>query len=293
MTARDFEVALPDGRTVTAREDGDPSGVPVFSLHGTPGCRFLYPRHVQDAARRGIRLIGYDRPGYGGSTPQRGRSVGDTAGDVSAIADHLGFDSFAVWGHSGGGAPALACAARLPERVVGASCLAGVAAADATGFDPLEGMGDANREDYRLMASDPTAWEAKLVAESAGYRTATPEQIGEVLATLLSEVDRKVLNPAMLQFFAEQSREGFRNGADGMRDDNLGDIRPWGFDLAEIRVPTQIWHGGHDRFVPFSHGRWLAAQVPNAESHLLPDEGHLTLYEHRIPEVHGWLAEQF
>ena len=290
---RDFEVVLPDGHRITAREDGDLTGSPVFSLHGTPGSRLLYPKHVDDARRRGLRLIGYDRPGYGGSTSRRGRSVGDVAGEVAAVADELGFEEFAVWGHSGGGAPALACAALLPDRVVAASCLAGVAPSDAQGFDPLEGMGQANLDEIRLMQSDLAAWEAQTAVQGEEMRHVTPEGIAEVMTTLLSDVDRKALTPGLLQFFAEQAHEAFRNGADGMRDDNLSDLRPWGFDVASIRVPTQVWHGAHDRFVPIGHGRWLAAHVPNVEAHLLPDEGHVTLYEHRIPEVHGWLSRRF
>jgi pimeloyl-ACP methyl ester carboxylesterase len=290
---RDFEVVLADGHRLTAREDGDPTGIPVFSLHGTPGSRLLYAKHVEDARLRGIRLIGYDRPGYGGSTSRRGRAVGDVAGEVAAIADHLDFDEFAVWGHSGGGAPALACAARLPERVVAASCLAGVAPMDAQGFDPLEGMGQSNLDEIRLMRSEPAAWEARTAAQAEEMRAATPEQIALVMETLLSEVDRKALTPGLLEYFAEEAHEAFRNGADGARDDNLSDLRPWGFDVASIRVPTQVWHGAHDRFVPIGHGRWLAGHVPNVDAHLLPAEGHVTLYPHRIPEVHGWLLNQF
>ncbi len=290
---REFEVVLPDGHRLTAQEAGDLSGSPVFSLHGTPGSRILYPTHVGDAARQGIRLIGYDRPGYGGSTRRRGRTVADVSAEVAAVADHLGIDEFAVWGHSGGGAPALACAARLPDRVVAASCLAGVAPPDAQGFDPLEGMGQANLDDIRLMRSDPAAWEAQTIAQVEGMRNATAEQILAFLETLISDVDRKALSPALLRYLADSSHEAFRNGADGMIDDNLSDSRSWGFDPGSIRVPTQVWHGAQDRFVPFGHGRWLAAHVPHAEAHLLPDEGHLTLYEHRIPEVHGWLVREF
>jgi pimeloyl-ACP methyl ester carboxylesterase len=290
---RDFEVVLPDGHRLTAREAGDLSGNPVFHLHGTPGSRLLYSKHVDDAQRRGIRLIGYDRPGYGGSTSRRGRTIGDVAGEVAAIADHLGLDEFAVWGHSGGGAPALACAARLPDRVVAAASLAGVAPPDAEGFDPLEGMGAANVEDLQLMTKDPAAWEAQMVAQVESMREPTEAQVLAFVETLLSDVDRAALTPGLLRFFVEDGREAFRNGADGMRDDNLSDVRAWGFDVSSIRVPTQVWHGAHDRFVPFSHGKWLAAHIPNVDAHLLADEGHLTLLEHRVPDVHGWLASQF
>jgi pimeloyl-ACP methyl ester carboxylesterase len=65
----------------------------------------------------GLRLIGYDRPGYGGSTPQPGRTVADCAADVRAICAELGIDRLAMWGVSGGGPHLLAWAALLPDLV--------------------------------------------------------------------------------------------------------------------------------------------------------------------------------
>ncbi len=290
---REHVVRQPDGRELAVQEDGDPTGRPVFSFHGTPGSRLLYPPHVADARARGIRLIGYDRPGYGGSTPRRGRRMADVATDVGAIADSLGIERFGIWGHSGGGAPALACAALLPGRVVAASSLAGVAPLNGTGFDPLAGMGAANLEDFRLMMSDRAAWEAKTESDARELAHAGPDEMRQMLDSLLSDVDRPVLTPELLDFFQTQGGEGLRNGAAGMRDDNLSDVEPWGFELATIRGPVQVWHGTHDRFVPFTHGQWLATHVPHAEAHLEPEEGHLTLYRGRIPEVHAWILSKF
>ncbi len=290
---REVRVSRPGGRIVAAREEGDLTGRPVFTLHGTPGSRFCYPPHIADARRQGIRLIGYDRPGYGESTPQRGRRLEDVPADVAAIADHLGLERFGVWGHSGGGAPAIACAALLPRRVVGAACLAGTAPPDADGIDRMAGLGDANREDYELMHSDPARWEAKLQDDAAMIRNATPDQVEPFLDSLLSDLDRKALTPELAAFFARQGREACRRGPEGMRDDALGDELPWRFDPGAIHVPLQVWHGAHDKFVPFAHGQWLAAHLPGAERHLLADEGHLTLYQGRIPEVHEWLLSRF
>jgi pimeloyl-ACP methyl ester carboxylesterase len=290
---REHAISAADGRTLKVLEDGQPDGRAVFVLHGTPGARLLYGKHVTDARARGIRLIGYDRPGYGGSTRRPDRSVGDVAGDVAAIADALGIDRFGVWGHSGGGDPALACAALLPQRVVASACLAGQAPEGAPGIDPYEGLGELNAEDRRLLLSDRVAWERKGREEVAQMQQATPQQLVEYLRTLLSEVDVQALSPELTDFFWAQSREGLRGGADGILDDNLGDLRPWGFELSQIRVPLQIWHGRHDKFVPFQHGRWLAEHLPRAEAHLEPDEGHVSLFERRIPEVHAWILGKF
>lgn len=286
-------VRLPSGRVLQVREEGDPKGVPVFSLHGTPGSRFLYPPHSADARSKRIRLISYDRPGYGGSTEQPGRRIVDTALDVAAIADDLRVERFGVWGHSGGGAPALACAGVLDKRVVGAVCSAGVAPYPADGLDWLAGTGELNAEDFRLMLSDRSSWEEKNKKDRAEMLGWNSEQLREGLASLCSEVDRRALTGEFLEFLVRQGREGLRLGEAGMRDDNLSTILPWGFDLTRIRVPVQIWHGGEDRFVPVSHGQWLASRIPNVEAHLEPLEGHVTTFVRRIPAAQSWLAAKF
>src|SRR5215472_5933913 len=107
-------VHTPDGRTLAVEDVGDPAGSPVLVHAGTPNSRHLYPPNVADAAARGLRLISYDRPGYGGSTPCPGRTVADCAGDVRAVCASLGIDRLVTWGISGGGPYALGCAALLP-----------------------------------------------------------------------------------------------------------------------------------------------------------------------------------
>src|SRR5919109_1263991 len=147
---REHRIESPDDRVLAAVEGGDPNGPAVVVHNGTPMSRLLYAPHVADAKARGLRLIGYDRPGYGGSTPQPGRVVADAAADVAAIADALGIDRFGTWGISGGGPHALACAALLPDRVVAAASLAGVAPYDAKDLDWLAGMGEANVQEFAL-----------------------------------------------------------------------------------------------------------------------------------------------
>ena len=284
---------LASGRRLRVREEGDAKGRPVFSLHGCPGSRVNYPPIASDAAAKGLRLISYDRPGYGDSTARPGRSVGDTAADVAAIADALGLDRFGVWGHSGGGAPALACAALLGPRVVGAVCLAGVAPYPAEGLDWLAGTGELNETDFRLMFSDRVAWESKCRQDRDEMMSWGPDQVRAGLGSLLSDVDRGMLTDEFLEFLVRQGREALRPGHEGMRDDSLSIVLPWGFALSQIRVPVQVWHGDQDRFVPMSHGAWLGARIPNAEVHLEPNQGHLSLFVRRVPTTHSWLAGKF
>src|SRR5207247_7425926 len=117
----------PDGRPLGLTTAGAADGPVVLAQQGTPMTGLLFEPHVRDAEERGIRLVSYDRPGYGGSTAAPDRSVADAAADVRAIADALEVEQLAVWGISGGGPHALACAAILPDRVVAVASLASVA----------------------------------------------------------------------------------------------------------------------------------------------------------------------
>ncbi len=84
----DGELTLHDGRALAWRWWGEPGGIPVLRLQGTPGCR-LY-RHPDPAVQRGlgVRYLLADRPGYGGSTRLPGRGVGVIAEDLAALLDH-------------------------------------------------------------------------------------------------------------------------------------------------------------------------------------------------------------
>jgi len=291
MAPLDRDVHLADGRTLRVLEGGDPHGQPVFVLHGTPGSRLLYRKHVEDAARRGLRLIGYDRPGYGGSTPMRGRRVVDAAHDVLAIAEELSLDRFAVWGHSGGGHHALACAADLPDRVVAVASLAADAPyleVTAEGIDWFQGMSDWHTQFFKAMMSNPT-----VLDELTAPEILTREQFRERVSTILSDLDRIALTNELVDYVMASEREGQIAGLAGGRDDSLAEITAWGFDVSTIQVPLQLWHGKHDKFVPFSQGEWLATHIPGADIHLEQEEGHVSLFENRIPEVHAWLGSHF
>ena len=285
-------VTTPDGRTLTVREAGDPAGVPVLCISGTPGSSTIAGAHARDAEQRGIRLFSYDRPGYGGSTRQKGRAVAGCAADITAVCDDLGIDRLCVWGISGGGPHALAAAALLPERVAAVAALAPVAPYDVEGLDFFAGMGEQNVEEFGVIFEGEEAHRASMEKQRAQLLAAKPEELVELWQTLLGPADREVATGEFAAELLEHVRAGIEPGGDGWFDDDLAFVSPWGFDLATIRIPVLLCQGEQDKFVPFGHGVWLAQHIPGVEARLTPEDGHLTLFQRRIPEVHAWLLER-
>jgi pimeloyl-ACP methyl ester carboxylesterase len=283
-------VQTPDGRTLAVEDAGDPAGRPVFVHLGTPNSRLLYGPHVADAVDRGLRLISHDRPGYGGSTPHPGRTVADCAADVRTICAALEIDRLATWGISGGGPHVLACAALLPDLVVAAASLASPAPQGAEGLDWFAGMGELNVEGVKLALADPEAARVQLDEDREAILAASAEDLASELESLLTPVDAAALTGEVAEYLTQGNHAGLAPGSEGWWEDGLAmDVCDWGFDLAKISVPVLLLHGRHDLFVPCSHGEWLAGQIPGVEARLLDDDGHVTLLQCRIPEVHAWL----
>ena len=286
-------INVSDGRVLRVELAGDPDGKPVLMHHGTPGAGVLYGPHASDARNRGIRLIGYDRPGYGGSTAHPGRTVADCAADVRAIAGALDVDRLGVWGISGGGPHALACAALLPDLVVAVGSLAAIAPYGAPGLDYFTGMGRENIDDIKLMLVDEPAARAKGITDRERLLALSAEDMAKAFPTLLSAVDAAVVTAGMADYLWTSGQVGLVSSDQGWWDDGKAHLEPWGFEFDAITVPVQLWHGRQDWFVPFQHGEWLATQIPGVDAHLTDDDGHLTLLQNRVGQVHGWLLEHF
>jgi pimeloyl-ACP methyl ester carboxylesterase len=273
------DLRLPDGQVLRVHDSAESPGgdvarprLTVVWLHGSPQTGALLAPLLRAAAQRGIRLISYGRPSYGGSSPRPGRSVASAATDVAAIADALGLDRFAVMGASGGGPHALACAALLPDRVIAAACLASLAPIDAEDLDFFAGMasdgalrsalaGRAAREHYEATAEfDPASFVERDYATLAGDWASLGDDVGEASAA----------------------------GPDGLIDDDLAFVMPWGFDPAAVMVPVLIVQGGRDRVVPPAHGAWLARTCTRAEFWEYPDDGHISILD-ECPAVLDWL----
>ena len=271
-------IVTPDGRELAYAQWGDPGGFPVFSLHGTPGCRLNRHPDNEAIAGAGVRLITYDRPGFGRSARRKGRRVVDCADDVATIADAEGIGRFAVTGGSGGAPHALAVAARLPERVTRARCDSGCAPVGAEGLDWFAGMDPENVKEFGWALGGEDVLHRELSREAEQMLARVERDPSAVLGDGwdLSDADQAVLgDPVVQRVFLEAIPEWFAQGLWGWADDDLALLAPWGFDLSEITVPVEIRYGPEDVLVPASHGAWLAEHVPGASVAVEPGQGHL------------------
>ncbi|MEV4107727.1 alpha/beta hydrolase [Nonomuraea sp. NPDC049695] len=284
-------VVAPDGRKLAVEERGKPDGTPVFLLHGTPGSRLGPSPRAQVLYRLGVRLITFDRPGYGLSDRMPNRTVASIAADVAAIADALEVDGFAVVGRSGGAPHALACAALLPERTRRAAALVSLAPHSAEGLDWFAGMAESNVFEYLVARAGPHLAATRLASLASQIR-ADPE--GKVLSIAQEggRADRRIVSDhGLRRMMVRNFTEALRHSADGWVDDVLAFSSDWGFDPAVIRVPTLVWHGENDVFAPVGHARWLGRRIPNATVCIQSGLAHLDALS-VLPRVLPWLTRE-
>jgi pimeloyl-ACP methyl ester carboxylesterase len=288
----ELDVTLRDGRTLHVYDQGDPNGNVVVQHHGTPGSGLVYPPDIEKARERGLRLVSYDRAGYGGSTTKPGRSVVDVVADIEDVLDALEIERYASLGGSGGCPHSFACGARS-ERCLAAAAIAAPTPYPAEGLDWVAGMGEQNIEEFGLALEGAEKLEPYLEQAAAELRQASPEQIKDVLASVLPPVDAAVLTGDRAEHVKRNSDRAVAPGIEGWRDDDIAFTRPWGFELSELEVPTLLWQGVEDKMVPAAHARWLTERIPGVEAHISEDDGHLSIAVGRIGEIYDWLAARF
>jgi pimeloyl-ACP methyl ester carboxylesterase len=289
-----LHVPTPDGRTLEVRVAGPEDGFPLVFHHGTPQGVVPDPQLEGPAAERGLRVVSYSRPGYGGSTPRPdGETSATVAGDVAdtvTILDHLGLGRFLTLGWSGGGPRSLACAALLPDRCLGAVCGVGLAPPEEYDGDVREGMGEENVVEFTAAMDGPEALRPVLEQFGAQLFEVTGAEVAESLGTLAPPVDRDALTGEKAEQVAAAFRRSGTQGIVGWLHDDLALVRPWGFAVGDISVPVAVWQGTADMMVPFAHAEWLAAHVPGARPHLVEGEGHFSLLA-TMPEILDDLLE--
>jgi len=269
---------LPDGRELAYLEFGDAAGYPAFYFHGTPSCR-LEAAFADGAAKRtGFRLIAVDRPGYGRSTFQEGRVLRDWPADVCALADALGLDEFGVVGHSGAGPHLFACGAFVPRsrlRFVGALAPWG----------PLvtpDIMRSLNALDsFYARAAQRGSWLFRGLFAPLGWCAKySPELFCRVVTASVAGVDKQRMRDELFnRHFRAIQLEAFRQGSRGGAHESFLEYRPWGFDIGEVAVPTHIWLGDCDSYVPRAMGRYFERAIPQVDMNWVKGEGHFAIEE--------------
>lgn len=268
-------VEVADGRRLGFAEFGDPQGKPIFWLHGTPGARRQIPPEARVfAAENNIRLLGVDRPGIGSSTPHRYDRVLGFAQDLEIMADTMGIDKMTVVGLSGGGPYTLACAAAMPDRVLGVGVLGGVA--PLVGSDGISGgamtLGRYAAPVLEVVGAPVGALATNLV--KVIRPVALP--VLEIYARLSPEGDREMLaRPEFKAMFLDDLLNGGRKQLTAPFSDIVVFARDWGFRLDEVKSPVKWWHGDKDHIIPYEHGLHVVQHLPDAEMVTLPGESHL------------------
>jgi pimeloyl-ACP methyl ester carboxylesterase len=278
-------IKLRDGRTLGYAEYGDPNGRPVLHFHGFPSSRYeeCRTRSEETAVRLHARVIVVERPGFGLSDFQSGRTVVDWPDDVVEFADALHLDRFAVTGYSGGSPYVAACAWKIPRRLLGAGIISGVSPLDASGA--FDGMNKTDRLGFVLARRVP--WLLRIaywwVARDLRH---DPVKFFSNYSKDLSEPDRAAFAQGeVLDMFGKMAIEAFRSGARGVTWDNVLCTRPWGFSLRDITIAVYHWQGEADNVVPPSQGQYLATTIPNCKSKFYPNEGHISLFTNHYEEI--------
>ncbi len=270
----DDVVTLPTGGRLGIRHYGALDGRAVFYFHGHPGSRLdvamVDPTNL--AAERGLHIIAVDRPGYGRSTP-RPRTLWDWPDDVASLADHLSLPRFGVFGYSGGGPYALACAARLPDRLTGVVL--------AASMGPPESPGQRRPPGWALYSGARRPFRTPLIWAHGKASTLVPPRAGVAIArAALPAADRAALaDPVVGAALMATWREAYAGGTAGAVSDAVIYQTPWPFRVDQIQCEVALWHGEADRNVPVSVGRYLADQLPQVSAHIQPGQGHVSVLE--------------
>ncbi|MGH3471925.1 MAG: alpha/beta fold hydrolase [Nocardioidaceae bacterium] len=270
----DLVLELPDGRAVCVWTGGDPDGAPILYHHVTPAGRLQARIGHHAARRRGVRLISFNRPGYGGSA-MSAPGLASVGADTLAVADLVGVGKFGVLGVSGGGPFALATGLADPARVRAVGVAAGIGpwrTIEPPDFEPDE------REILRLVDGGDVEGAVSAYVEQGSLAFGRMLHLDD--AAMVEEffssdatADRGWLDDAAKVQLAAALRDGLQT-LDGFARDNVSWGGDWDIDVAGLTVPTWLWYGVEDQMVPPYHGRWLARRISDATFVLRGSRSH-------------------
>lgn len=284
----DGRLTLRDGRTLAWKEYGPAAGRPVLAFQGTPGSRYSRHAHEDVYDRLGVRLLVFDRPGYGASTRLRGRAIAVVADDAAELLDHLGLDAVHTAGGSGGGPHVLAFAASHPERVHAATVVVGGTPLEE---EDLEGLIQINRDAWHAAHQ---SWQAlhDLLAPLCEEVLKDPLAGFKGLMEAAPPSDKAVMeDPDWQRVLVESVTEAFRPGAEGWVDEGMALTLDWDFDVADVRCSVTWWHGDDDANAPIAPVHRLLERMRGVDLRVWTGAGHLEPF-HRYEEILGELLSR-
>ncbi len=270
---------LADGRKVELLVAGTPKTEALVFHHGTPGGTTTWEAWLTEVEKQGGFAFSYSRPGYGQSDRHEGRTIIDNASDIEEILRNFGIEKIVSIGWSGGGPHCLADTTLFQS--VAAISIAGVGPFGASDLDFLEGMGEENHIEFGAAVKGPAAIEDWMKNNASALAQVTGNEIIEAFGGLIGDADKKALNDGAAEGVAKSYRQSIEAGYYGWMDDDLAFVEPWGFDIASITKPVELWQGNDDFMVPHAHGYWLEKNIPTAKLHFVPGEGHISLGENQ------------
>lgn len=201
-------------------------------------------------------IVRYDDRGCGLSDREIGRLGLDRwVGDLEAVTDAAGFDSFALLGVSGAAATAVAYAVRHPERVTHLVLYGGYTRGRRRRGDPqLDARADLMQQLIKVGWEDPTPL-FRQVFTSMFLPDGSPDQM-----RWFDELQRAST--------AGPIAAALRRARD---DVDVTDLAP------RVRAPTLVLHARGEQAAPFEEGRRMASLIPGARFVPLDSRNHLLL----------------
>jgi pimeloyl-ACP methyl ester carboxylesterase len=282
-------IELSDGRSLGYAEYGDPRGKPLFYFHGRDGSRIEAAFGKEElAVALGIRFICPDRPGMGLSDFKKGRKLLDWPDDILELAIHLGLDKFAVLGGSGGAPYALACAYKIPKHLSACAIVSGLGP-----YDLSKNWLDRRNRNLLFLARHFPRMYRLILWLIMGRKINDKrwwEKNYEKLNKMLPEPDQKIVSDLKVkERMISKTVEAYRQGTRGPAHDFNLYAKPWGFNPNEIseELKVFIFHGEADSTVPIPIMQAMSEQIPNCESKIFPNEGHLSVFINKFSEILG------
>lgn len=268
-------ISLSDGRAVAYEDNGYSKGTPIFFQHGTSDSRLCKNPDESILKKLKVRLITTDRPGVGGSSYKKDRTILDWADDIEQLADHLEIDTFMVAGHSGGGPHALGIAKKLGKRVKKVGLASPLAPFDEPGNKKLVKDRELKMifhlNHFKFIAREAAKFEAKAYA-------ADLKKFVQKCAKNYPEDHDVFMGSKLEPMFEAEFAEAFKNDAIGTLADFWA-FEDWGFKLEEIKQPVTLFYGDADTILSPESAKHYLDRMPNLTGCTWPNAGHYGIYD--------------